>query len=511
MKPSVPMFRSLLGLHATLAQGYVGIASATNGTNAANNTCCKAIERAGLSHVLYGGDEQYRNRTESYWSVSAQLTPDCIVQPLSTEDVSKTVKTLVGDAACGQTKFAVRGGGHTTWAGSNNIDCGVTIDLGLINSTTWNSETEVASIGPGSRWNAVYATLEPLGVTVAGGRAGTVGVAGFLTGGGNSFYTAQRGFACDNVKNFEVVLATGEVINANADENSDLHQALKGGSANFGIVTRFDVQGFEAGNLWGGNVVYPKSVGQQHIEAYHAWTDNVENYPEGSSIIFWSHLPTLQDIVILAAYEDTAGNEAPAGFDKFMAIPNVTSSTLRIASHKELTDELEQAAGYRDVWYTMSFKNDIQIYQKIVQLHEQFVNEWKAETNDTDFITQCMFQSIPTVFTKHSIERGGNVLGLDQEKGNVVMLLFNIAVQTPELEALARPKLKLFGDAMRVYSASKNGAVDWTYLNYADSYQNPLKSFGPESVAKIRAAAEKYDPEGIFQTRAPGGFKISKV
>jgi hypothetical protein len=30
-------------------------------------------------------------------------------------------------------------------------------------------------------------------------------------------------------------------------------------------------------------------------------------------------------------------------------------------------------------------------------------------------------------------------------------------------------------------------------------------------VARIRAAAKKYDPEGVFQTRAPGGFKISKL
>ena len=107
------------------------------------------------------------------------------------------------------------------------------------------------------------------------------------------------------------------------------------------------MQAFEASNLWGGTLVYPKSVGQQHVKAYQAWTENVNNYPEGSSIIFWSHLPAMQDIVILAAYEDTNGNEAPPGFDKFMAIPDVIASTMRIASHKELTDELEQATGYQ--------------------------------------------------------------------------------------------------------------------------------------------------------------------
>jgi FAD/FMN-containing dehydrogenase len=133
--------------------------------------------------VLYPSDKQYTDRISTYWSVSAQLTPHCLVQPIDTAEVSKTIVTLVESAACKDTKFAMRGGGHTTWAGSNNIEDGVTIDFGLMNTTTLHPETRVASIQPGSRWSQVYATLDPLGFTVAGGRAGSVGVAGFLIGG----------------------------------------------------------------------------------------------------------------------------------------------------------------------------------------------------------------------------------------------------------------------------------------------------------------------------------------
>lgn len=105
---------------------------------------------------------------------------------------------------------------------------------------------------------------------------------------------------------------------------------------------------FQAPDLWGGTATYNKTTTPEHVDAYIKWTDNVENYPDGSLITFWSYLPTIGDIVILAAVEDTAGNEAPAGFDTFMAIPRM-ADTLRIASHKALTDELEQAVGYRSV------------------------------------------------------------------------------------------------------------------------------------------------------------------
>lgn len=138
-------------------------------------------------------------------------------------------------------------------------------------------------------------------------------------------------------------------MNANAEENADVWQALKGGSgANFGIVTMFEMYAFQTGNLWGGTATYNKTHTAEQIAAYIKWTDNVNNYPDGSSIIFWSYLPAMADIVILAAYEDTAGNVAPAGFDDFMAIPRI-ADTLRVDSHKALTDELEQATGYRYV------------------------------------------------------------------------------------------------------------------------------------------------------------------
>ena len=70
--------------------------------------------------------------------------------------------------------------------------------------------------------------------------------------GGISYFSAWKGFACDNVVNYEVVIASGETVNVNAKENADLWLALKGGSNNFGIVTRFDLKAFPQGDLWEG-------------------------------------------------------------------------------------------------------------------------------------------------------------------------------------------------------------------------------------------------------------------
>lgn len=112
------------------------------------------------------------------------MDPWCVVSPTTTSQVSKTVGALnllrVFTLQC---PFAIRSGGHTPWAGAATIVNGVQIDLAAINQVTVNTARTVTSIGPGARWLDVYSTLDPLGLSVPGGRVATVGVGGLITGG----------------------------------------------------------------------------------------------------------------------------------------------------------------------------------------------------------------------------------------------------------------------------------------------------------------------------------------
>jgi FAD/FMN-containing dehydrogenase len=77
-------------------------------------------------------------------------------------------------------------------------------------------------------------------------------VPGLLLAGGVNFYGNQVGFSCNSIINYEVVLANGTVVEANKSCNSDLFWALKGGSSNFGLVTRFDIQTIKSPMVWAG-------------------------------------------------------------------------------------------------------------------------------------------------------------------------------------------------------------------------------------------------------------------
>jgi FAD/FMN-containing dehydrogenase len=50
------------------------------------------------------------------------------------------------------------------------------------------------------------------------------------------------GLACDNVESYELVTASGMIINVSENSFSDLYWALRGGGNNFGLVTECTLQ-----------------------------------------------------------------------------------------------------------------------------------------------------------------------------------------------------------------------------------------------------------------------------
>ena len=84
------------------------------------------------------------------------------------------------------------------------------------------------TLGPGSQWGDVYATLGKQNLTVVGGGCETVSVGGYMTGGGYGALTASRGLAVDNLLEVEVLLANGSLVVANAYQNSDIFWATRG-------------------------------------------------------------------------------------------------------------------------------------------------------------------------------------------------------------------------------------------------------------------------------------------
>jgi FAD/FMN-containing dehydrogenase len=106
-----------------------------------------------------------------------------------------------------------------------------------------------------------------------------------------SFTSPERGWSCDSVVNYQIVLASGEIVNVNATARSDLFAALKGGQSNFGIVTRFDLQTYPTGPIWGGRTVYAPSADTALLDAFTNFKnpDKYDPYAAGWVTIRYNH------------------------------------------------------------------------------------------------------------------------------------------------------------------------------------------------------------------------------
>ncbi|KAI1213968.1 FAD-binding domain-containing protein [Annulohypoxylon truncatum] len=467
------------------------------------------LKEAGLGDVLYTrGQQTYEAQEESYWSLTPRQRPWGIVQPRNTEEVSKIVKALVRTAGC---KFAVRSGGHMVHAGAgNDIEDGVTIDLGLMKGTTYHPETGFASIQPGARWKDVYTDVEKHGVMVAGGREGMVGVGGFLTGGGLTFYNCRYGWGCDQVVNYEVVLGDGSVVEANSTTNSDLFRVLKGGNNNFGIVTRFDMQTFKASNIWDGSSVISPAYTDQVIEAYVDFSTNLVKNGDSHVLTMFTFIPFVQEHIINILFTSLDGVENPQTTRKFLEIPgqqNVKTTTIanKIAG-------FILPSGKYDFWMTITFKFDHRIIRRTVDAYETLLGQLKEAITDNSFGVNMVLQPLLASWTQHSLDRGSNMLGLERITEDCVIVVVGVEVATSELsDKVSEPATRAMFSEVESYAKSLDKDVGFLYLNYCDGSQNPLGNYGEENVKKMKEASAKYDPIGVFQERVPGGYKISMM
>lgn len=132
-----------------------------------------------------------------------------MVKPTSGSDVALVIRLLAdiqGKHPSSSPIAAVRGGGHTPFAGAANIDNGVTIDLPGVNAvdvnpsisfpsgnshsilTVANSSADgpsniIVSLGGGAVWGDLFKKLQHMNTAAVGGRGLSLGLGGLTTRG----------------------------------------------------------------------------------------------------------------------------------------------------------------------------------------------------------------------------------------------------------------------------------------------------------------------------------------
>lgn len=165
--------------------------------------------------------------------------PAAVVRPETEADVVAAVR-LARDRGW---RVAVRSGGHS-WAQWSVRDDALVIDLGGLKEMAYDEATGIVTASPAIQGGAELAPyLATFGRFFLGGHCPTVGIGGFLLQGGQGWNARGWGWAAEYVVAVDVVTAAGELVRADATQNSDLYWAARGAGPGFpGVVTRFHLQ-----------------------------------------------------------------------------------------------------------------------------------------------------------------------------------------------------------------------------------------------------------------------------
>lgn len=235
----------------TAAAGAAGAAQlgglAHAGPSAATSPVLSADWRA-LARMLQGtllrpGAPDFA-RIAAPWNLRfASTMPVGIARCTSPDDVAVSLLW----AKRNEMPLAIRSGGHS-YAGFSTTG-GLMIDVSPMNSVIAPDRDGRMRLGGGARNADVAAALHNANRSITHGRCKDVGVAGLALGGGIGFNQRRFGLACDQLVETEIVIAAGERLVCNAEQNPDLFWACRGGGGgNFGVNVSLTFQTFLVGD-----------------------------------------------------------------------------------------------------------------------------------------------------------------------------------------------------------------------------------------------------------------------
>ncbi|CAI7607613.1 unnamed protein product [Penicillium manginii] len=474
---------------------------------------CSTLENAGID-VEYPISISYNTDLTKYWSAACgDLKPTCIAAPSSAAEMSQVIKEL-HDV---DTLFAVKSGGHMPNNGFASIQDGLLVSTKNLDQVFYNHEDQTAVIGPGLSWEEAQKGLDDAvgGRAVVGGRLGGVGIGGYMLGCGMSFLSTQYGWAANNVKDFEVVLANGTIVNANEKENTDLFASLKGGGNNFGVVTAYTMQTHpQEHKVWGGNYIFTADKTPQVLSALRNFVDE---YPDDkAAIILTSEHGALIDFWIMFLFYD--GPEPPAGvFDEFTAIDH-TSTTKTWDTYYDLlkNNDFFILHGQR---YTIATETT-PVPNKTVgsSVLQEYYDHWYNVTEDVlgvaGVLGSIAFQPVPKTFSQKAKDRGGDLLNVPTDQNYIFIELdFSYALSVDD-DKIDQANQKLYqGMGNLVQKNIDKGLLPDVYrpLFMNDLYfrQDYWGRIDPDSKKEALATRLRYDPDGFFQKRTSGGWRLN--
>jgi FAD/FMN-containing dehydrogenase len=223
------------------------------------------------------------------WNLVVDQRPTAVASVQSADDVAAVLRF----AAANGLRVVAQGTGH----GAPSL--GLLEDTLLIKTEAMRSvevdrDAQTARFEAGAIAEQLATAAQAAGLSSLPGSAPSVGAVGFSLGGGHGWLGRRYGFACNRVTAIELVTADGEQRKIDAETDSDLFWALRGGGGGYAIVTALHVELAPVAELYAGALIFAAELGAGAIRAYRDWAAGLPD--EVTSTVRFLNPPPIPDV-----------------------------------------------------------------------------------------------------------------------------------------------------------------------------------------------------------------------
>jgi FAD/FMN-containing dehydrogenase len=431
--------------------------------------------------VLSPDDADY-NRAKRPWNLAEQQ-PALVLLAADADDVAAGV----GFAASANMPIAVQSTGHGV---QYPADGSLLIITSQMTGVRVDAAAQTAQIDAGALWHHVLAAATPHGLAPLLGSSPHVGVMGYTLGGGIGWLARKYGLAADSVRWLDIVTPDGNQRRASAEDNADLFWAVRGGGANFGVVTRMEISLYPVANVYGGMLSYGGENAAGALRFYRQWLTIVpDELTPSIALIKFPHLPMVPEamrgqtlVMLRAAYVGAAAEGAA------LIQPWLNWQTPRVNTFAQLpfadigtisNDPVDPTAGFGS-------------------------NEMVDDLSDAliDLIVHSVVdESSPLVMTelRHAggaIARAGADTNAISNRG--AQFYMQMGGPTPTEERYHA--IKTFVNDYKVSLRSHvRGGVYLNFMKGDEAQARVRDAYRPEALARLRQLKAQYDPQNLFR------------
>ena len=414
--------------------------------------------------------------------------PALIVQATSVADI-RAALSLAGEE---NLKVSVRCGGHN-FSGVVLEDNSLLLDLSRLGSISVNAGEKTAAAGPAITGAGLVWHLDSHNLVFPAPHCGNVPISGFLLGGGLGWNgDVWGGISCNSVKAVELVTPAGEHISASAAQNQDWYWLARGaGPAFCGVVTKFHLQ------------LYP--LPRAITVSFYTWDAGDVEEVAGWLQEISRELPLNVELLLLIATLSGEGEGEAAGSRLVCTL----SATVFADTEEEARAALGRLAAGRPVGKCIDkaefrpatlqtlFDWDMEAFP---------LARWSADNVWTNSAPALVLARIRELFAEVPSPRTTAIYMFRRTREKLPDAALSragsgyVAWYANWDEASEDKANQAWTDDMR------HGLEEYSvgnYINETDFVNFPergVNSYSPESLARIRALREQFDPQGRFHS-----------